>query len=155
MTKLKILSLLDGDTIDPKKIANLKNTKIFSFDILSQKFLEKRNLEYFFADDQLTIEERKKIFDHVVSKLYWYEDTSLNCDPLLIDGYNFLQMLDPLYLHQKLLVTLLQFNMIKKIIEFEKPVILKSNESNVLDFSELSKTNSIFPSITETILDKF
>lgn len=120
MTDLKILSLIDGDDIDTKKISRIKHTKIFAFDILSHKFLQKKNLGHFIADDQLNIKERKNIFDHIVSKLYWYENNSLNHN-LSINGYNILEMLDPLYLHQKLLVTLIQFNIIKKIIENEKP----------------------------------
>jgi len=120
LTDLKILSLIDGDDIDTKKISRIKHTKIFAFDILSHKFLQKKNLGHFIADDQLNIKERKNIFDHIVSKLYWYENNSLNHN-LSINGYNILEMLDPLYLHQKLLVTLIQFNIIKKIIENEKP----------------------------------
>ncbi len=133
MTELKILSLIDGDDIDTKKISKIKHTKIFAFDILSHKFLQKKNLEHFIADDQLNIKERKKIFDHIVSKLYWYKNNSLNHN-LSINGYNILEMLDPLYLHQKLLVALIQFNIIKKIIENEKPskIFATQNMSKII-----------------------
>ena len=117
---MKILSLIDGDDVDSKQILKIKSTKIFTFDILSHKFLQKLNFDYCDADNLLNVEERKKIFDHVSSQLYWYKNKSFNND-LSIDGYNILEMVDPLYLLQKLLVTLTQFNIIKKILESEKP----------------------------------
>ena len=130
---MKILSLIDGDNICAKKILKIKSTKIFTFDILSHKFLQEINLEHCQADNLLNTEVRKKIFDHVVSQLYWYENNSFN-NELSIDGYNILEMLDPLYLHQKLLVTLIQFNIIKKILEFEKPskIYVTQNLSKII-----------------------
>ena len=117
---MKILSLIDGDDIDSKQISKIKSTKIFTFDILSHKFLQKLNFDYCHADNLLNIEERKKIFDHVSSQLHWYENKSFNND-LSIDGYNILEMLDPLYLLQKLLIILTQLSIVKKILESEKP----------------------------------
>ena len=141
---MNTLSLIYEDHIDTKKISIIKNTKIFSFDISSYKFLQEKNLEYFQADDLLTVEERMKIFDHVVSKLYWFENNSFK-NILSIDGYNILEVIDPLYLHQKLLVTLIQFNIIKKILELEKP-------SKIYTTQNLSKIISSLDSSIELIL---
>ena len=156
MTELKILSLIDGDNVDTKKISKIKSTKIFAFDILSHKFLQKKNLEHFIADDQLNIKERKKIFDHTVSKLYWYENNSLNHD-LSINGYNILEMLDPLHLHQKLLVTLIQFNIIKKIIEHEKPskIFVTQNLSKIVSSLDNDIDIVLLNSEKSTIFDTF
>ena len=133
---MNIISLIDGDDLSPNKISKLKNSKIFSFDIFSQKLIEKLNLNQTLADTLLTSKEREDIFDHVVSKIYWYENIEIP-ENLFIEGKNSLEMLDPLYLHQKLLVILLRFAIIKKIIENENP-------EKIYVTSGLSKIVSIF-----------
>lgn len=133
---MNIISLIDGDDLSPNKISKLKNSKIFSFDIFSQKLLEKLNLNQILADTLLTSKEREDIFDHVVSKIYWYENIEIP-ENLFIEGKNSLEMLDPLYLHQKLLVILLRFAIIKKIIKNENP-------EKIYVTSALSKIVSIF-----------
>lgn len=133
---MNIISLIDGDDLSPNKISKLKNSKIFSFDIFSQKILEKLNLNQILADTLLNSKEREDIFDHVVSKIYWYENIEIP-ENLFIEGKNSLEMLDPLYLHQKLLVILLRFAIIKKIIENENP-------EKIYVTSGLSKIVSIF-----------
>ena len=117
---MKIISLLDSDNVNPEKLSQLNSTKTFSFDILSHKLLESKNLRHYLTDDFLSYEERKKIFDHVVSKLYWYNNQTFSKEST-IDGTSVFEFLDPLYLHQKLIVTLTNFLIIKKIIETEKP----------------------------------
>lgn len=156
MTELKILSLIDGDNIDIKKIEKISSTKIYSFDILSHKFLEKRNFKHLLADDQLNVNERMKIFDHVVSNLYWYENCS-KIDNLTINGYNILEMLDPLYLHQKLLVILIQFIIIKKILEIEKPtkIFLTQNLSKIVSTLDDSIEQILLNSEESSTFDTF
>lgn len=110
------ISLIHGGDFDNSFISKIKNSKIFVFDYSSFKTIEKYNFEYFFADEFLTKLDREKIHDHVVSKLYWYEDQKLSNN-----NKQLFQFLDPLYLLQKLLVTLIQFSIIKKILEKEKP----------------------------------
>ena len=39
--------------------------------------MKKLGLEVFLADELLDKTEREKIYDHVVSKLYWYEEDKL------------------------------------------------------------------------------
>jgi len=97
----------------------IKNSKIFVFDYSSFQIIKKYEFDYVLADEFLTKLEREKIYDHVVSKLYWYEDERLK--NLSSDEKQLFQFLDSLYLHQKLLVTLIQFSIIKKILEMEKP----------------------------------
>ena len=130
---MKIISLLDSDNINPEKLSQLNSTKIFSFDILSHKLLESKNLKHYLTDDFLSYEERKKIFDHVVSKLYWYNNQTFSKEST-IDGTSVFEFLDPLYLHQKLIVTLTNFLIIKKIIETEKPqkIFLTKNLSKIV-----------------------
>jgi len=130
---LKIISLLDSDNVNPEKLSQLNSTKTFSFDILSHKLLESKNLRHYLTDDFLSYEERKKIFDHVVSKLYWYNNQTFSKEST-IDGTSVFEFLDPLYLHQKLIVTLTNFLIIKKIIETEKPqkIFLTKNLSKIV-----------------------
>ena len=112
---MNIISLIDGNDISSKKISKLKTSKIYAFDILSHKFLKKLNLDHILADTLLNSKERENIFDHVVSKLYWYENIKIPKN-LNIEGKNSLDMLDPLYFQQRLVVILLQFCIIKKIL---------------------------------------
>lgn len=130
---MKIISLLDSDNVNPEKLSQLNSTKTFSFDILSHKLLESKNLRHYLTDDFLSYEERKKIFDHVVSKLYWYNNQTFSKEST-IDGTSVFEFLDPLYLHQKLIVTLTNFLIIKKIIETEKPqkIFLTKNLSKIV-----------------------
>jgi hypothetical protein len=113
---LETISLIHGEDFDDSLISKIQNNKIFSFDYSSFKTLKKYNFEYFLADELLSKLEREKIHEHVVSKLYWYEDHKLPNEEKQL-----FQFLDPLYLHQKLLITLIQFSIIKKILEQEKP----------------------------------
>lgn len=144
MNKLKTLSLIDGNKIDLKQISKLKTSKNFTFDILSHKLLSEMKIDHSKADNLLNVDERKKIFDHVVSQLYWYENKSFKND-FFIDGYNILEMLDPLYLLQKLLVILVQFSIIKKILESEKP-------SKIFVTQNLSKIVSSIDNDVELVL---
>jgi len=114
--QLETISLIHGEDFDDSLISKIQNNKIFSFDYSSFKTLKKYNFEYFLADELLSKLEREKIHEHVVSKLYWYEDHKLPNEEKQL-----FQFLDPLYLHQKLLITLIQFSIIKKILEQEKP----------------------------------
>ncbi len=114
------ISLINGDNLSSEIIDKIKQSKIFAFDISSYNILTKLNLENILADNLLDSKEREAIFDHVISKLYWYENIHVSNSPD-IHGKRVLGMLDPLYLHQRLLVTLLQFCIIKKIIENENP----------------------------------
>ena len=113
---METISLIHGEDFDDSLISKIQNNKIFSFDYSSFKTLKKYNFEYFLADELLSKLEREKIHEHVVSKLYWYEDHKLPNEEKQL-----FQFLDPLYLHQKLLITLIQFSIIKKILEQEKP----------------------------------
>ena len=70
--------------------------------------MKKLGFEVFLADELLDKTEREKIYDHVVSKLYWYEDDLLA--NLSNEEKKVFQFLDPLYLHQKLLITIIQFS---------------------------------------------
>jgi hypothetical protein len=126
---LDTLSLIHGDDFDNYLISKNQNSKIFVFDYSSFKKIKKYDFQYILADELLSITEREKIHQHVVSKLYWYEDQTLSDDQKQL-----FQFLDPLYLHQKLLVTLIQFSIIKKILEKEKPkkVFATKNLSKII-----------------------
>lgn len=117
---MKEITLLDNDDVSREKFSKLNSTKIFSFDILSHKILKSKNIKHYMADELLNYEERKKIFDHVVTKLYWYKNQTFYKQSM-INGISVFEFIDPLYLHQKLIITLTKFLIIKKIIETEKP----------------------------------
>ena len=94
--------------------------------------MKKLGFEVFLADELLDKTEREKIYDHVVSKLYWYEDDLLA--NLSNEEKKVFQFLDPLYLHQKLLITIIQFSILKKILLEEKPkkIFATQNLSKIL-----------------------
>ena len=114
------ISLLSGEDFEDKLNEEIRSSKIFVFDFLSHKLIQNHHIKHFFADEQLTKRDREDIFDHVVSRLYWYNDKKISGD-LTTEEKKIFSFLDPLYIHQKLLVTLLQFSMIKNILEIEKP----------------------------------
>lgn len=123
-----MISLLSGNNIDVKRLPQIKSTKIFSFDIESHKFLENMNYDHFLADELLNDKEREEIFEHSISKLYWYENSALTND-LLLNGKSILEMVDPLQLHQKLIVSLVQFSIIKKILQTEEPMKIYTTQN--------------------------
>ena len=130
---MNVISLIDGSDIESSKISKIKNSKVFAFDILSHNFLKKINIDHILADEFLTSKEREDIFDHVASKLYWFENVRIPRN-LFIEDKSLLEMLDPLYLQQKLMVILLQFSIIKKIISDEKPqkIYATHNLANII-----------------------
>ena len=75
------IALIDGENFDESLIKKFKDGKIFVFDLLSHKIIQNHNLEHFFADNLLNKKEREKIFEHVVSKLYWYQNQSFSNIP--------------------------------------------------------------------------
>ena len=125
---LDTIVLINGENFDESLIKKFKDGKIFVFDLLSHKIIQNNDLEHFFADDLLNKKEREKIFDHVVSKLYWYE-TLFFPDISMTDSNQIFKFLDPLYLHQKLLVSLIHFTIIKKILQVEKPKKIFATEN--------------------------
>ena len=122
------IALIDGENFDESLIKKFKDGKIFVFDLLSHKIIQNHNLEHFFADNLLNKKEREKIFEHIVSKLYWYQNQSFS-NTSNINSDQLFKFLDPLYLHQKLLVSLIQFTIIKKILETEKPKKIYATEN--------------------------
>lgn len=127
---MNTISLVSGNNIDEDKILHIKSTKIFSFDIESHKFLERINMMHSLADEFLNELERERIFEYSISKLYWFDDPLLS-HGLFLDGINILEMVDPLQLHQKLIVNLIQFFLIKKILIMEKPTRVYATQNLV------------------------
>jgi len=129
---LDTISLLQGEDFDSSIFPKIKNSKIFVFDYSAFKTMKKLGFEVFLADELLDKTEREKIYDHVVSKLYWYEDDLLA--NLSNEEKKVFQFLDPLYLHQKLLITIIQFSILKKILLEEKPkkIFATQNLSKIL-----------------------
>ena len=121
------ISLLQGEDFDSSIFPKIKNSKIFVFDYSALKTMKKLGFEVFLADELLDKTEREKIYDHVVSKLYWYEDDLLA--NISKEEKKVFQFLDPLYLHQKLLVTIIQFSILKKILLEEKPTKIFATEN--------------------------
>ena len=71
---MKTISLLHGDDFNNNIFEEIRDSKNFVFDYSSSKILQKYGIDSFHADEFLTKLERDEIFDHVVSKLYWFKN---------------------------------------------------------------------------------
>ena len=112
------------DNVDYAQIINKKfkqsEAKIFSFNIYVHKKLSGDGIKHEIAENYLSIDDRTKLFDLVVSYYDWYKANQIFKN-LEFEGVNLLGLLDTAELHQHLLANLLNFLIIKRIITKEKP----------------------------------
>ena len=120
------------DNVDYAQIINKKfkqsEAKIFSFNIYVHKKLSGDGIKHEIAENYLSIDDRTKLFDLVVSYYDWYKANQIFKN-LEFEGVNLLGLLDTAELHQHLLANLLNFLIIKRIITKEKPkkIIVTAN----------------------------
>ena len=74
---------------------DFSNIRIFSLNINSHKELEKKNISHEIGDSLLTIDERDKIYEHVVSLHEWHNNFSSK-NEFQFEGINILGISLPL-----------------------------------------------------------
>jgi hypothetical protein len=100
--------------------SNIQQDKIFSFNIGVHKILEKQGISHEIAENYLSAKDRSSAYDLTLNLYEWY-----NKDPTLknfqFQNINLLGMLDTAEFHQLIISNLIDFLIVKKIIEKEKP----------------------------------
>ncbi len=101
------------------EIKNSNNVKKFALDYSSHKKLKEIGIEHEISDNFLDYNQRMKIFDKVRRFHDWYNNSDFR--EFELRGVNLLGLLDRIELHTVLIEKLIQFSIIKNIIEIEKP----------------------------------
>ena len=115
-----ILVLLDSTFSYSKINIGKNNTKILAFDLPTHHELSNLGISHSLSDDYLKRDERKELYNFVISLYNWYDQIP-ETKNLELDGINLLSIMNPLEFHEYFLTNLITFFSIKKIIEEEKP----------------------------------
>ena len=115
---LLIEDVHDFDVI-PNKIIEDTSIKKFTFDLNIHEILKNKKIEHEIADNLLTEEDRLKIFNQMLEFRRWYsKETSNNLE---FENVNLLKLFDTHEFSSYLMPILINFILIKKIIDKEKP----------------------------------
>ena len=112
-----IENIVDLETI-PKKLINDSNNKKISLDYEVHNKLKLDGIEHQMGEELLNQDERLKIFDKVTEFRNWY--SKLPSSEYIYEGVNILKLADSHEFHSFLMPKILNFIIIKKIIENEK-----------------------------------
>ena len=115
--------VLIGDVSDvdiiPQNLFEDKNSKIFSFDIDTHQKLESKKIFHEMAENFLNQKERMEIFDKIIKFSSWH--SKLHSTNYEFENVNLLKLLDSNEFNTLFLPKLINFVLIKRIIEKEKP----------------------------------
>ena len=112
-----IENIIDLETI-PKKLINDSNNKKISLDYEVHNKLKLDGIEHQMGEELLNQDERLKIFDKVTEFRNWY--SKIPSSEYIYEGVNILKLADSHEFHSFLMPKILNFIIIKKIIENEK-----------------------------------
>lgn len=136
----------------PKTILESKKTKIYSFELQSHELLESKNIEHEIADNLLDENERLKLFNKMLDFRTWHSNYSPN--DLEFEDVNLLKLFDTHEFHSYLMPIIINYILIKKIIEkdnpkkiistnlFEKLILSIIKDNNIKTEFFKTKTNS-------------
>lgn len=132
----KLFLINNSADLDFINIEELKSSesKVFSFDISSHEVLEKNNVTHELADNYLSYEQRVELFEKITKLHEWYND-ELIVKNFEFKGVNLLGLLDLTEFYYFIMPELVNFLIIKKIIEELKPkkIISAKNFSTILN----------------------
>ena len=117
----KIILIGDISDLDviPQNIIDDKNIKKFSFDLDIHEILKIKNIEHEIGDNLLNQKERLELFNQMLKFRTWY--SKVTSKDLEFEGVNLLKLFDTHEFTSYLMPILVNFILIKKIIENEKP----------------------------------
>ena len=124
---------------DHSTIKENSNTKIFSCDYTSHKKLQELGIAHSMAENILGYDQRIEIFNMAKKFQNWYQDDSLK--QFNLNGVNLLGLLDGIELHLLIIEKLINFFMIKKILEDEEPKSVECS-NKIKDIILLIKKNN-------------
>jgi len=124
---------------DHSTIKENSNTKIFSCDYTSHKKLQELGIAHSMAENILGYDQRIEIFNMAKKFQNWHQDDSLK--QFNLNGVNLLGLLDGIELHLLIIEKLINFFMIKKILEDEEPKSVECS-NKIKDIILLIKKNN-------------
>jgi hypothetical protein len=124
---------------DHSTIKENSNTKIFSCDYTSHKKLQELGIAHSMAENILGYDQRIEIFNMAKKFQNWHQDDSLK--QFNLNGVNLLGLLDGIELHLLIIEKLINFFMIKKILENEEPKSVECS-NKIKDIILLIKKNN-------------
>lgn len=125
--KLLLIKNID-DFKNLKEISNIDDYEIFSLDIDSHNFLEKKKIPHKIGEQCLSKCDHNDIYKHTISYYNWYEN-SLITEKIEYENYQLLSLFDTGELHHILIREIYLFFTIKRIIErFEPDEILCNSQ---------------------------
>ena len=128
--KIIFLSSVSDLNIIPEDLLQENDTKVFSFNLNVHLELETKKVNHEIADDLLTEEDRLKIFNQMLKFRKWY--STVTSKDLEFENVNILKLFDTHEFSSYLMPNLINFILIKKIIEKKNqkklflPVFLKN-----------------------------
>jgi hypothetical protein len=126
---------------DHSTIKENSNTKIFSCDYTSHKKLQELGIAHSMAENILGYDQRIEIFNMAKKFQNWHQDDSLK--QFNLNGVNLLGLLDGIELHLLIIEKLINFFMIKKILEDEEPKSVECSNKIKDIILLINKKNSI------------
>ena len=124
---------------DHSTIKENSNTKIFSCDYTSHKKLQELGIAHSMAENILGYDQRIEIFNMAKKFQNWHQDDSLK--EFNLNGVNLLGLLDGIELHLLIIEKLINFFMIKKILDDEEPNSVECS-NKIKDIILLIKKNN-------------
>lgn len=124
-TDLQVLNVTKSESYE---------SKVFSFNTTTHKFLNKENIRHEIAENFLSDDDRVKLYDLItLCTTQWRSNTSI-LKNLEFETVNMIEMQDLGELRYYITDVLLNFVTIKRIIEIEKPkkIITTKNFSNIV-----------------------
>ena len=140
MTQKKII-LVSKSMNNYNTIKENSNNKIFTFDYTSHKKLQKLNIHHHIAENVLDHNQRVEIFNMAKKFQNWHNDPSLN--NFKLNGVNLLGLLDGIELHSLIIKKLIDFFIIKKILENEESDFIECSDQMKKIILLIKKNNDI------------
>ncbi len=130
--KIIFLSSVSDLNVIPKDLLQKNDMKIFSFDLDVHMELIIKKIKHEIADNLLTLDERLTIFDKIKELESWH--SKILTDDFDLEKINLLKMFDRNELLSYILPNLINFKIIKKILEKEKPteIIATTHMSKII-----------------------
>ena len=130
--KIIFLSSVSDLNVIPKDLLQKNDMKIFSFDLDVHTELIIKKIKHEIADNLLTLDERLTIFDKIKELESWH--SKIFTDDFDLEKINLLKMFDRNELLSYILPNLINFKIIKKILEKEKPteIIATTHMSKII-----------------------
>jgi len=132
LTKIVLIGSVSDINIIPGKLLKNEVTKVFSFNLEVHRELQSRKIKHEIADNLLNQEARFQLFDKGLKFLSW--SSRIPSSDLEFEGINLLKIFDSHEFHSYLMPNLVNFIIIKRVIEKEQPtkIVCSSLLSNMV-----------------------